>query len=58
MWYERLDRSRTGSRPSTRMLPLFGRKMPVIILMVVDLPAPLGPMKATISPGGTTKSID
>jgi hypothetical protein len=29
--------------------------MPVSILMVVDLPAPLGPMKASISPLGSEK---
>ena len=29
--------------------------MPTSILMVVDLPAPLGPMKATRSPSSTVK---
>ena len=37
-------RCRAGSRPRTRQLPAVGWMMPVSILMVVDLPAPLGPM--------------
>ena len=35
--------------------PSLGCKMPVSILMVVDLPAPLGPMKANISPFSSEK---
>ena len=34
----------TGSRPQVRTCPEVGTRMPVIILMVVDLPAPLAPM--------------
>ncbi|HUF40214.1 MAG TPA: hypothetical protein VMN57_16950, partial [Anaerolineales bacterium] len=33
-------RSRCGSRPSTRTVPLVGSRMPVSILIVVDFPAP------------------
>ena len=33
-----------GTRPSIIPCPLVGTRMPVSILMVVDLPAPLGPM--------------
>ena len=31
--------------------------MPVSILMVVDFPAPLGPMKANASPSSTEKEM-
>ncbi len=34
----------TGSSPQVRTVPEVGTRMPVIILMVVDLPAPLAPM--------------
>ncbi len=37
-------RSVQGVRPSTVQAPLSGRRMPLRILMVVLLPAPLGPM--------------
>src|SRR5215472_7189952 len=36
------------SRPSSRTLPLVGRRWPVIRLNNVDLPAPLGPITAAI----------
>ncbi len=44
-----------GSRPSSSMRPLVGRRSVVSILMVVVLPAPLGPRKAKISPCATSK---
>ena len=44
-----------GSRPSISILPLVGRSSVVSILMVVVLPAPLGPRKAKISPMPTSK---
>ncbi len=37
-------RSRDGSMPATRSRPPLGVRMPVSILMVVDFPAPFGPM--------------
>ena len=37
------------------MVPLVGRSSVVSILMVVVLPAPLGPRKAKISPSATSK---
>ncbi len=44
------------SSPSMRMLPLVGFSSVVSILMVVVLPAPLGPRKANTSPRPTVKS--
>ena len=35
--------------------PLVGNRIPVSILIVVDLPAPLGPIKASISPFSIVK---
>ncbi len=43
----------TGLSPATRMVPLLGTRMPVNILMVVLLPAPLGPTRPIISPRST-----
>ena len=43
-------RSRRGSSPPTRARPPDGSSTPVSILIVVDLPAPFGPMKPTNSP--------
>ena len=37
-------RSLQGTRPMTDTRPESGVSMPLIILMVVDLPAPLGPI--------------
>ena len=37
-------RCRTGSSPQTRTRPEVGTRIPVSILMVVDLPAPFAPM--------------
>ena len=39
-----LVRLRLGSTPATRIEPEVGTRMPVSILIVVDLPAPFGPM--------------
>ncbi len=41
------------SKPQTYAVPALGCRMPVNILRVVDLPAPLGPRKPTICPGST-----
>ena len=46
-----------GTQPATSASPALGRRMPVSILSVVDLPAPLGPMKATRSPGAMAKEM-
>ena len=39
------------------MSPEVGYKMPVNIFIVVDFPAPLGPINAKISPSSTEKLI-
>src|SRR5260221_1111063 len=44
------------STPSKRMRPSLGRKSPAMQLKKVDLPAPLGPMRPTISPASTCRS--
>ena len=41
------------SVPSKRTVPAVGRKMPLTLLLRVDLPAPLEPSSATISPAST-----
>ena len=46
----------TGSVPSTRTAPASGVASPTIISMAVVLPAPLGPSRATISPGRISRS--
>src|SRR5882757_9009963 len=46
-----------ASRPRIWMLPEVGASRPVSILMVVDLPAPLGPRKPKNCPGATHRSI-
>src|SRR4030081_1661211 len=43
------------SRPHTETAPALGGMKPVIIRMVVDLPAPLGPRKPSTSPLPTSK---
>src|SRR6185295_16914776 len=43
--------------PRTETSPEVGCRIPVSILMVVDFPAPLGPMNATDWPGGTLRLI-
>src|SRR5437660_3605712 len=45
--------SRTQSAPATVAEPLVGRARPTRILIVVVLPAPLGPTKPRISPRAT-----
>ena len=46
-----------GSRPSTVALPVVGLDSPSTMSMVVVLPAPLGPRKATISPCWSSRSM-
>ena len=43
------------SRPSTRTLPLVGRKSPLISFRMVDLPAPLLPTSTSSSPRGIAR---
>ena len=43
--------------PATVTLPLVGGRKPVIMRMVVVLPAPLGPSIPTISPSLTEKEM-
>src|SRR5437588_4998540 len=43
------------SNPPTEMAPEVGGMKPVIMRMVVDLPAPLGPRKPSTSPRSTQK---
>src|SRR5205823_5646324 len=45
------------SMPRISMRPEVGASSPVSILMVVDLPAPLGPRKPKNCPGATCKSM-
>ena len=47
------DETPASSRPSRRTDPLAGRKRPAMALSVLLLPAPLGPISATISPAAT-----
>src|SRR5208282_5909289 len=49
--------SMVTSYPATRALPEVGRSRPHRILMVVDLPEPLGPRNPMISPRLTEKLI-
>src|SRR5437763_5494629 len=51
----RARRCRQGTMPSTSASPSVGWRMPVSILIDVDLPAPLGPMYASRSPRSTAK---
>src|SRR5579863_2734175 len=44
-----------GTNPATRTWPEVGTRIPVSILIVVDLPAPLGPIYPTSSPGSSAK---
>ena len=48
--------ARRGVEPRTRTVPLVGWVRPRTMSRVVDLPAPLGPRKATTSPGPTLRS--
>jgi len=45
-----------GSCPNTRASPVSGRVSPSSMSTVVDFPAPLGPSRATTSPGAITRS--
>jgi hypothetical protein len=45
------------SWPQTRTLPPVGVRNPVIIFIVVDLPAPFGPRKPSTSPDCTLKEM-
>ena len=45
--------SRVTSRPSKRNVPAWARNRPAIVLISVDLPAPLGPTTHTSSPRRT-----
>src|SRR5579859_275016 len=45
-----------AGRPNSRASPLVGRTRPSRILIVVVLPAPLGPRKPKTSPGWTVRS--
>src|SRR5947208_10268182 len=45
----------SGAFPLTRTHPDKGRSRPIIIRIVVDLPAPLGPRKPVTTPGFTVK---
>ncbi len=45
------------SRPSNRMWPARARGLPKIVIISVDLPAPLAPIRATISPALTSRSM-
>jgi hypothetical protein len=44
------------SRPSNVMVPLRARGLPQMVIISVDLPAPLAPISATISPWPTSTS--
>ena len=45
-----------GSVPRTETSPSSWRRMPRRIEMAVDLPAPLGPSRASVSPRATSRS--
>ena len=44
------------SRPSNRIVPALARGLPKIVIISVDLPAPLAPISATISPALISRS--
>lgn len=46
-----------GVNPQIFISPDVGYKIPVSIFIVVDLPAPFGPINATVSPPFTLKDI-
>ena len=48
--------SRVMSRPSYTVRPSRARGLPQIVIIRVDLPAPLAPIRVTISPGSTCRS--
>ena len=41
------------SAPSNMMRPELGRRNPQIVFMMVDLPAPLRPIRPVMTPGAT-----
>jgi hypothetical protein len=45
------------SRPAKVMRPSRARGLPKIVIISVDLPAPFAPIKATISPSSTSRSM-
>src|SRR5271165_2277735 len=45
------------SQPQIIAVPAVGARKPVIIFIVVDLPAPFGPRKPSTSPRGTVKEM-
>src|SRR3954467_8275539 len=48
-------RSSPSARPSTRISPAVGRRCPMIILMMVDFPAPFTPSSPKTVPLGTRR---
>src|SRR5688572_5838872 len=56
MWRRTPAGSSVTSRPTTRAVPAVGCSSVVSMRRVVDLPAPLGPSTATISPFPTSRS--
>ncbi len=54
-WRPSGPRMRTGW-PSQRICPASGCQMPEMVLIRVDLPAPLSPMRAVTWPAGTSRS--
>ena len=57
MFFTYLTLSLKGLKPAIVISPLSGFNIPQSIFMVVDLPAPLGPMYPTISPFFISKEI-
>ena len=55
MWRRTSSRSRTTSWPATSALPEVGRASVQSMLIVVVLPAPLGPRNPKTSPAATSK---
>ena len=47
---------RAVALPATSTVPVVGRRMPATSLSRVDLPEPLGPITATVSPRATSRS--
>src|SRR4051812_47867715 len=46
-----------GGRPKTEVVPASGSRSPSSMSIVVDLPAPLGPSRATVCPRSIVTSI-
>ena len=47
----------TRLSPSKVIVPFLGRRRPATVFRDVDLPAPLAPIKVTISPSSTWKEM-